>query len=39
MKTKKIPKEISEHFKKLGKASWEARKRKILDKTAKVNVE
>jgi len=30
MKTKKIPKEISEHFKKLGQKSWESRKKAIL---------
>lgn len=33
MKAKKINKEISEHFRTLGKKSWEARKKAILDKT------
>ena len=37
----KTDKRISEHFKKLGKKSWEARKAKILatlDKKEEVNV-
>lgn len=36
MKTKKIPKEISDHFAELGKKSWESRKKAILDKIPKV---
>ena len=31
-KKKKVEKEISDHFKKLGQKSWEARKAKLLDK-------
>jgi hypothetical protein len=35
MKKNKTPKEISEHFSKLGQKSWEARKKAILDKANK----
>lgn len=36
MKKKNIPKEISEHFRKLGKASWKKRKERILTGIIKV---
>lgn len=29
---KKIPTEISEHFKKLGKKSWESRKKALIER-------
>ena len=32
MKKKKVPEEISEHFKKLGQKSWESRKKAIMAK-------